>query len=136
MILPPPHLPRVAFTVGQDDIARYGDLTRDLNPIHLDPEFAATTPFGRPIAHGTMLLNPIWRALSGALGRDGLAGLELEVRFQRPVYPGEACVVRGVRASEAPLVYDIELSKPDGTIAVRATARRAAGPEGGADAGT
>ena len=37
-------------------ILNYADVTNDYNPIHVDKEFAAKSPMGGVIAHGTMSL--------------------------------------------------------------------------------
>ncbi len=39
------------------DVAVFAALTGDHHPIHVDPEWAATGPFGRPIAHGLLVLS-------------------------------------------------------------------------------
>ena len=39
-------------TVTEADIVHFAGLSGDFNPIHIDHEFAKTTPFRRPIAHG------------------------------------------------------------------------------------
>jgi acyl dehydratase len=42
-------------TVTEADIVNFAGLSGDFNPIHMDHEFAKTTPFRRPIAHGTLV---------------------------------------------------------------------------------
>ena len=49
--------------VDQSMIDAYADASGDINPLHIDPEFAKTTFFGRTIAHGLLTL---------ATGKDGL----------------------------------------------------------------
>ena len=39
-------------TVTEADIVNFAGFSGDFNPIHIDHEFARTTPFRRPIAHG------------------------------------------------------------------------------------
>ncbi len=39
-------------TVTEADIVHFAGFSGDFNPIHIDAEFAKTTPFRRPIAHG------------------------------------------------------------------------------------
>ncbi|MDP7241267.1 MAG: MaoC/PaaZ C-terminal domain-containing protein [Rhodospirillales bacterium] len=41
-----------AHTMTYADILTFADVTRDHHPLHTDPEFCKSTPFGRPIAHG------------------------------------------------------------------------------------
>jgi len=88
-------LQAIALAVDEAAIQRYARITGDYNPIHVDPEFAAKTEMGGVIAHGTMSLNLIWQALEATLGRAALAGIELDVRFRRPVRPGDRVVAGG-----------------------------------------
>ena len=39
-------------TITEADIINFAGYSGDFNPIHIDHEFAKTTPFRRPIAHG------------------------------------------------------------------------------------
>ena len=43
-------------TITEADIVNFAGLSGDFNPIHLDHEFAKTTPFRRPFAHGLLML--------------------------------------------------------------------------------
>lgn len=59
------------------DIADFARATNDTNPIHLDDDYAATTPFGRRIAHG-MLANELPGPGTIYLGQD--------LKFKAPVF--------------------------------------------------
>lgn len=79
-----------AFT--QDDFDRFARLSGDDNPIHVDPEFAARTRFGRTLAHGMMLFS----TLSGLI-QDRFAGArieDVELMFPGPTYVGDAMQIR------------------------------------------
>src|SRR5262245_66125984 len=39
-------------TITEADIVNFAGFSGDFNPIHIDAEFAKTTPFRRPIVHG------------------------------------------------------------------------------------
>lgn len=39
-------------TITEADVVNFAGFSGDFNPIHIDHEFAKTTPFRRPIAHG------------------------------------------------------------------------------------
>lgn len=77
------------------DVRTFADLTGDRNPIHLDTEFAASTPFRRCIAHGLLGVG-----IAGGLGwttprAHTVAFLELrEWYFRAPVYFGDTVRVR------------------------------------------
>jgi acyl dehydratase len=49
-------------TFTQSDFDAFARLSGDDNPIHVDPEFAARTRFGKTVAHGALLCS-ILRAL-------------------------------------------------------------------------
>lgn len=74
-------------TVSQDDVAVFAEASGDTNRLHLDPEFAEGTRFGRNIAHGTLVSGLI----SAALAR--LPGLTIylsqDVEFTGPVDIGD-----------------------------------------------
>src|SRR5437660_9849945 len=44
-------------TLTETDIVNFAGLSGDFNPIHVDHEFARTTPFRRPVAHGLLVLS-------------------------------------------------------------------------------
>src|SRR5438132_2382147 len=50
-------------TVTEADVVNFAGLSGDFNAIHVDHEFAKSTPFRRPIAHGLLA----W-AISSGLG--------------------------------------------------------------------
>jgi acyl dehydratase len=99
-------LPR-SLTVDSERIWRYAELTHDANPIHLDPDFAARTPMGGIIAHGTMSLNLIWQSLTASLSPEAIQNLMLDVRFVRPVRIGDTVTAGGRRREDVPFCYDV-----------------------------
>jgi acyl dehydratase len=50
-------------TITQEEINRFAVISGDTNPIHIDPVVAATSRFGRTIAHGMLLYGHIRAAL-------------------------------------------------------------------------
>jgi 3-hydroxybutyryl-CoA dehydratase len=88
-------LPLLSKAVTQEKIDRYARASGDFNPIHVDPAFAAATPFGGTIAHGMLLLAYLSEMLTAAFGRDWLSGGRLKVRFKGAGRPGDTLTVRG-----------------------------------------
>lgn len=73
------------FTQAEYDAC--AELTGDFNPTHVDPAFAATTRWGRTLAHGMLL----YGVISGLIGTHlpGTVQLEQELKFPGPTYTGE-----------------------------------------------
>jgi len=88
-------LPELRKLVTQDQINRYAQVSGDGNPIHLDPQYAARSSFGRIVAHGMLVLAFLSEMLTQAFGRNWLGAGHLKVRFRAPVYPGEEVVTFG-----------------------------------------
>jgi 3-hydroxybutyryl-CoA dehydratase len=80
--------------VDQDLITRYAYASGDFNPLHLDPAFAATTPFGRTIAHGMMTLAFVSQAMRDWAGPSWEQAGRLAVTFIAPVFAGDEVTVR------------------------------------------
>lgn len=95
------------LAVDADKIRAYAELTEDFNPIHLDHEFAAATPMKGVIAHGTMSILLLWQALANTFGDEALAGIDLDIRFVRPVRIGEMLVAGGRRSDDSPARYEV-----------------------------
>ncbi|CAI5467273.1 unnamed protein product [Closterium sp. Yama58-4] len=70
-------------------------LCGDLNPLHSDPEFAATAGYPRPILHGLCTLGFATRAiLRTCCCGDPSLFHSVQVRFTGHVFPGETLITR------------------------------------------
>lgn len=80
------------LTVTQEKINTFADATDDHQWIHVDPERAASGPFGAPIAHGFLTLSlfiPLWSQLLEVSDATTLVNYGLDkVRFTSPVKAG------------------------------------------------
>jgi len=88
-------LPSLSKALTQEKIDGYARASGDFNPIHVDPAFAAATPFGGTIAHGMLLLAYLSEMLTAAFGRAWLSGGRLKVRFKGVARPDDTLTVRG-----------------------------------------
>jgi len=71
-------------------VAEFANAAGDDNPIHHDPEFAATTRFGRPIASGPQTTALLLGLTASHFSKKGaILGLEFWVRFRQPIYADE-----------------------------------------------
>ncbi len=115
----PEALPPVSMTVDRAAILAYAAITDDFNPLHVDEEFAAGTPFGRPIAHGMLSLNLIWQSLRRAFGP--LVPATLDVRFVRPVPQDTRVTAGGARRADG-AGYDVWVRDAAGRDVIAGTA--------------
>jgi acyl dehydratase len=76
-------------TITQEAVQAFADVVDDHNPVHLDAEYAAQTPFGKPIAHGMLVASLISAALANDMPGPGTIYLGQELSFKKPVYPGD-----------------------------------------------
>jgi len=75
--------------ITEADVLSFAALTGDRHPIHYDAEYARSTRFGRPVAHGLHLaaLTALGATpLSKRLEASMIALLEQNARFVKPVF--------------------------------------------------
>jgi len=119
----------VEKTFSQDDVNRYADAAGDHNPIHVDPNFAAGSQFGRRIAHGMMIAASISEMMAQAFGQDWHKSGRMKIRFRAPVFPGETVrasgTVRSVRQIEdgTEVAVSVQVTKANDEAAITGDAR-------------
>jgi 3-hydroxybutyryl-CoA dehydratase len=76
-----------ARTLTECDIVGFAGLTGDFDPLHVDREFAAETPYGKPIAHGLLGLS-LMAGLSSSCPRVRTMALVRvdQWMFHRPIF--------------------------------------------------
>lgn len=81
-------------TLGETDLYLYAGITGDLNPVHVDEEYAKTTKFKKRIAHGLLTASYICMPLGMYLPGPGTIQISQFLEFKRPVYIGDTITVR------------------------------------------
>jgi acyl dehydratase len=75
----------VTRSFTENDTCLFGDITRDYNPVHYDPRFAAVKGFPRRILHGLLTGGMICEIG----GQIGWLATSMTFNFRRPVYFGD-----------------------------------------------
>jgi acyl dehydratase len=103
--------------VTQEQVNTFADATDDHQWIHVDPERAASGPFGAPIAHGFLTLSLAIAFWTELLEVDGVTtkvnyGLD-KVRFPAPVTVGSRIRMSAVVAevAEVPGGYQLAVDQ-------------------------
>jgi phosphate acetyltransferase len=114
-------------TLTEQDITLFAVMSGDINPAHVDPEYATSSRFREVIGHG------MWTGalISTVLGTDfpgpGTIYLSQELRFRRPVKVGDTITIK-VTAKEkdvekGKVTLDTECKNQDGEVVVSGTAQ-------------
>lgn len=75
-------------TVTEADILAFGAASGDMNPVHFDAEFAATSRFGERIAHGMLTASHVSALIGMRLPGPGVVYVSQSLAFKRPVKIG------------------------------------------------
>lgn len=76
----------ISKTITETDIILFAGITTDVNPAHINEEYAKTTMFKHRIAHGMLGAGLISAVLGTRLPGEGSIYLGQELKFLAPVY--------------------------------------------------
>jgi len=79
----------VAKTVTEADILMFAGVSTDVNPAHLNEEYAKDTQFGGRIAHGMLSASFISAVLANKLPGPGTIYMGQTLKFRAPVRIGD-----------------------------------------------
>ena len=74
------------FRFSQADVIDFARVTGDNNPLHLDADFAAGTPFKRPIIHGMLGASVFTKVLGTEFPGYASVHLGQTLEFLRPMF--------------------------------------------------
>ena len=111
-------------TITEEDVMKFAEVTGDFNPIHVDPEFAAKTPFKGTIAHGLLSVGFLSQMMMYWMPHNWIWCGKLTVAFLKPLRPGDKVVVKGeVKDIKGEKIFcDVTCQKKDGTKLVQGVA--------------
>jgi 3-hydroxybutyryl-CoA dehydratase len=76
-------------TITEADIVLFAGVSGDNNAIHINQEFAESTPFEGRIAHGMLTASVISAAVANKLPGPGAIYMNQSLNFRAPVKPGD-----------------------------------------------
>ena len=76
-------------TITQDDLDKFISICNDVNPIHVNEEFAKNAKFKNKIAHGILVSSLISTAVGTKMPGPGSVWLDQNLKFLLPVYVGD-----------------------------------------------
>tara|TARA_B100001123_G_C14524477_1_gene715658 strand:+ start:92 stop:508 length:417 start_codon:yes stop_codon:yes gene_type:complete len=85
----------VVKAITQDKIDHYANVSGDLNPLHIDPDFASNTPFGGTIAHGMLVLASLSELMEKEFQAFWRNSGRLKIRFRGAAKPGDTISASG-----------------------------------------
>ena len=109
-----------------EDVKVFADISLDNNPIHLDPDYAEHTLFGRRIVHGFLVGSLISAVFGTKLPGPGAIYLHQEMDFRKPVFHGEeitaTVVVSGMKKEKSVLYFDTKCENEKGEVVIEGKA--------------
>ena len=83
----------LARTITEAHIVNYAGITGDMNPLHVDAEYAAHSMFKERIAHGMLMAGLISAVLGTQLPGPNSIYLGQDLKFMAPVMIGDTIKV-------------------------------------------
>jgi 3-hydroxybutyryl-CoA dehydratase len=119
-----PEVTPVTRLIDQPRVDRYAVGGRDHNPIHLDTPQAAASQFGRPIAHGMLVLALVSEAMTSAFGERWTSGGRLKVRWRAPAIPPVTVTARAAlqKVADGVATYEVVCEDEHGAELLTGTA--------------
>jgi len=113
-------------TLTEQDITLFAVMSGDINPAHVDPEYAKSSRFREVIGHGMWSGALISTVLGTEFPGPGTIYLGQNLRFKRPVKVGDTITIRVTAkekdAGKGKVVLDTECLNQDGEVVVSGTA--------------
>lgn len=123
----------ITKTITDADIVLFAGVSTDFNAMHMDEEYARTTPFGGRIAHGMLSASLLSAVLGNQLPGPGVVYMSQSLRFRAPVRIGDTVharvTVKEVLVEKCRVVLDTVCTVADkvvidGEAMVMATSRQ------------
>lgn len=122
-------------TLTEADLVLFAATSGDVNPVHLDADYAAGTAFGERIGHGMWLGALVSAAIATELPGPGSVYRGQSLQFKQPVKLGDTATVTltvsGLKARMKLVTLDCQVHNQDGVLLAKGEADVIAPATGG-----
>jgi 3-hydroxybutyryl-CoA dehydratase len=112
----------LAKTISESDVYLFAGITGDLNPAHVNEQYAEGTFFKKRIAHGLLSAGFISAVIANKRPGPGSIYLSQTLKFLAPVFIGDTVTARveavGVDVEKNRLQLRTTCTKQDGTLVI------------------
>ena len=112
--------------ISAEDVRRFGEIVGDLNPVHIDEEYARGSYFKQRIVHGAFLAGLVSKVLGMDFPGQGTIYISQNTVFKRPVYLNTTVSIEvkitQVFQAERRLVLETNILNTDGKTCVSGSA--------------
>lgn len=109
-------------TLTEQDLVLFATTSGDVNPVHLDQEYAKNSMFGERIGHGMWSAGLVSATLATVLPGPGTIYLGQTLSFRRPVKIGDrltaSLTVTGKQDEKKQVTLDCKVTNQDGKVVV------------------
>lgn len=84
----------ITRSFNANDVGVFSKLSGDINPVHLDEEYASQTAFGARIVHGALASSMFSTIFANILPGPGCIYLKSESKFLKPIYLNKEVVFK------------------------------------------
>ena len=112
-------------TFTEDDLRRFIEITGDVNPLHVDEEFARATQFGGRVLQGMLTASILSTMVGMMIPGTGAIYRSQMLKFLRPVHIGETVtahfVVRAIDRAKHRLEIESWIENANGERVIEGT---------------
>lgn len=109
-------------TFNGKDVKLFSEISGDINPLHLDEDYASKSIFGKRIIHGFLYSSLISAVIANQLPGPGSIYLNQELNFTKPVFWGDTVTAKvkiiEIRKEKQVLILETTCFKENDKIVV------------------
>ena len=109
-------------TITETDVYMFAGISGDLNPAHINEEYAKNTMFGGRIAHGMLGASLISAVLAMQLPGPGTIYLKQDLKFLAPVRFNDTitatCTIKEKNDEKNRVILDCSVINQDGIVVI------------------